>query len=64
MSKMAYRVVTEDGKLPEYEDRPYRNIFITRGEAELLRASIRQHNPGALLIIEESKLTWEVSPER
>ncbi len=64
MKQKAYRVVKEDGQFPIYEDIPRRNIFYTRGEAELLEVSIRSYNFGSKLIIEESELTWETSAER
>lgn len=65
MTQKAFKVVREDGKLPfKYGYQPFRNIFLTRGEAELCKVSVKAYNLGVELIIKESSLTWETSPER
>lgn len=59
-SNKAFRVMTEDGQYPlKHQYLHSRNIFYTRGEAELLKVSIKAYNQAVELIIEESDLNWK-----
>ena len=65
MNNMVYKVIRPDGSLPlKYGYAPHRNIFLTRGEAELLKVSIAAYNLGVELIIQESEVDWKTSPKR
>jgi hypothetical protein len=45
MSTMVYQVVREDGQVPfKYGYVPCRNIFLTRGEAELFKVAVAAYN--------------------
>lgn len=65
MNDMVYRVVRSDGKKPyKQENIPCRNIFLTRGEAELLKVAVAHYNEGVELIIQESATEWVASEKR
>lgn len=65
MNDLVYRVVTSDGRRPfKYGNIPCRNIFLTRGEAELLKVAISHYNLGVDLVIEESNVDWKPSEKR
>jgi hypothetical protein len=62
---MVYQVVREDGQVPfKYGYVPCRNIFLTRGEAELFKVAVAAYNLGVELIIKESKVNWQISEKR
>lgn len=65
MNNMAYRVIRPDGTYPyKYGYAPHRNIFLTRGEAELLKVSVAHYNEGVELIIQETQIEWIASEKR
>lgn len=65
MNDMVYKVVRPDGSLPfKYDYAPSRNIFLTRGEAELFKVAVAAYNLGVELVIQESEVDWKISPKR